>query len=452
MWRCLVLLLVVGGLGRSLHTDREALQREDLRSVGTWFEKKDPALTRLFVHDKVSIDGTYAVLVVSATADKQPPMQTWAGVFVVYGKTNQVYMVLDLRPAPPCCSAQISEASDRAIYVEWFGDYGFYGGTQKFVYDLGKRRIAARYIYARLAVNTATPMASGIGFSGQYAASSELGTEQARQPIALTRNREGQWQVDLRASAKPVETPQRPIPESILKALPLLPDGTQAPAKRVIAAGNGLWLYIPSAETSGYTPQRSGIYVVTERGGARFYPVPVPAEALHAELRGRTGRVAFTPGPGQMENYIGPHAFDGSKLWFANSFYDGEGISGVGAVGSFDVKTRRYETRHLPEIAPWSGSALLLDSGALWIGLMRQPEGSRYGAGVLRFDLQSETAQMIPVRGYVTSINKAGTEMYFGTDQGVYVLELATGELKHVRVEPDAGGPHTITVSRVSPR
>ena len=80
--------------------------------------------------------------------------------------------------------------------------------------------------------------------------------------------------------------------------------------------------------------------------------------------------------PGEIENEIGPYALAGAKLWFANSFYDSEGVSGVGAIGTFDFAARKYEMRYLPEIAPWSGSAMLLDGDDLWFGLMRRPEGA----------------------------------------------------------------------------
>jgi hypothetical protein len=77
---------------------------------------------------------------------------------------------------------------------------------------------------------------------------------------------------------------------------------------------------------------------------------------------------------------------DRSTIWFTNNFYDGEGTSGVGAVGAFDVRTRRFEMRYLPEIAAWSGSAISLDGEGLWIGLMRQPEGAAFSGGLLHYN------------------------------------------------------------------
>ncbi|MCL4855060.1 MAG: hypothetical protein KJZ78_27170, partial [Bryobacteraceae bacterium] len=70
----------------------ETLQRENLTSITAWLKKKNPALSKFSVHDKRSIDGTYAVMVVTGFDEtRQQPLDPWAGVFVVYGKTNQVY-------------------------------------------------------------------------------------------------------------------------------------------------------------------------------------------------------------------------------------------------------------------------------------------------------------------------------------------------------------------------
>jgi hypothetical protein len=93
---------------------------------------------------------------------------------------------------------------------------------------------------------------------------------------------------------------------------------------------------------------------------------------LYKQLRLKTGAVAEGPvAPGELENHIGPFALDGERLWFANESYDGAGPSGVEAIGSIGITTLQYEMRYLPEIAPWSGSALLVDQDLVWVGRMR---------------------------------------------------------------------------------
>src|SRR5438876_9551579 len=74
---------------------RERLQKLDLRTVKPSFLKKSESMSRFYVADKLPIDSTYSVIVVTATDERQPgSIEPWYGVFVVYGKLNQVYMVL----------------------------------------------------------------------------------------------------------------------------------------------------------------------------------------------------------------------------------------------------------------------------------------------------------------------------------------------------------------------
>jgi hypothetical protein len=107
----------------------------------------------------------------------------------------------------------------------------------------------------------------------------------------------------------------------------------------------------------------AGVYITSQSGRQQFFHVPVPMPVRYHDSR------PSSQTPEQIENDIGPFALDGTRLWFGNTFYDGEGISGVGAIGSFDTITRQFEMRYLPEIAPWSASALLVEGPDIWVGL-----------------------------------------------------------------------------------
>jgi hypothetical protein len=149
---------------------------------------------------------------------------------------------------------------------------------------------------------------------------------------------------------------------------------------------------------------------------------------------------------GIIETDIGPWAADASRIWFANTFYDAEGFSGAGAIGSFEFASRKYIMRYLPVIAPWSGSAILLDRGALWIGLMRRPEGDTIGGGLLRYDLHDGSTRRYPFRDYVYTIDRVEETIYCGTSDGLYTLD---GEaLRHFSFEPDAAGRLTLVERR----
>lgn len=148
-------------------------------------------------------------------------------------------------------------------------------------------------------------------------------------------------------------------------------------------------------------------------------------------------------------NDIGPAAFDRDKLWFANTFYDGEGTSGVGAIGTFHVATRKYEMRYLPEIARWSGSALLHDGDDLWIGLSRRPEGATYGGGLLRYNTQTGAVRTYPVTDLISFIDRVQDALYLGTSHGVYMLR--EDKLTQLRFEPDADSRLVMLMRDVTP-
>lgn len=174
------------------------------------------------------------------------------------------------------------------------------------------------------------------------------------------------------------------------------------------------------------------MYVISKSGRKQFYPAPLPAMALYRKAL--PGKQA----PNEIENDIGPSALDGTRVWFANSFYDGEGVSGVGAVGAFDVTARKYEMRYLPEIAPWSGSAMLLDGKDLWIGLMRRPEGASYGGGLLRYSTGTGVVRKYAIPDLIYTIDRLGGTLYCGASHGLYTVRDRV--ITQLRFEPDGKG------------
>jgi hypothetical protein len=107
-------------------------------------------------------------------------------------------------------------------------------------------------------------------------------------------------------------------------------------------------------------------------------------------------------------------------------------------VGVFDIPTRQYDMRYLPEIAPWSGSAILLDDGDLWIGLMRRPEGNDYGAGLLRYNTATGAPTKYAVADYIHTIDRLGDTIYCGTSHGLYTVR--GNQVTQLRFEPDDTG------------
>jgi peptidyl-prolyl cis-trans isomerase A (cyclophilin A) len=125
----------------------------------------------------------------------------------------------------------------------------------------------------------------------------------------------------------------------------------------------------------------------------------------------------------EIKEEIGPRQTVGGLVFFAKTFYDGEGMSGVGDIGTFDPSTKKFEFFHVPEMASWSGSAILVTPEAIWVGRKRLPEGAEYGGGLLRFDRATKQVRVYPIPSVIRELLAVGDRVYAGTaDRGVFIL------------------------------
>lgn len=191
----------------------------------------------------------------------------------------------------------------------------------------------------------------------------------------------------------------------------------------------------------GPGPELDGIAIKLPRRDAMQYPAPVVDLDYYMKVRAPLDpllRRNPSRRPLEIENRIGPYEMEGSRLWFASTFYDGEGMSGLGAIGTFDAGTRKYEMRFFPEIVCWPGSALRLDGDDVWVGLARRPGGAVYGGRLLRYNRKTHSARTYPVKDVIYTIDRVGGALYLGTSQGLYVLRDET--LTQYRFEPEERG------------
>ena len=107
----------------------------------------------------------------------------------------------------------------------------------------------------------------------------------------------------------------------------------------------------------------------------------------------------------ELNEEIGPSQIVGDRLWFGKTFYDGEGLCGVGGLGYCDPQKKRYKKFSPPEIWRWSASALLVEQDVVWIGRYRRPEGEEYSGGFLQYSLVSGEVSEFRV-GSVIRLNK----------------------------------------------
>jgi hypothetical protein len=183
-----------------------------------------------------------------------------------------------------------------------------------------------------------------------------------------------------------------------------------------------------------------------------FEPKPLPQELLATPLpqstyaefaRARPARVRDGYGPGSsIRETIEPYQIAGNKIWFGKSFYDGEGITGVGAIGYFDRPTKKYTFLRIQEVADWSVSNLLVEGDTLWAGLVRHPEGADRPGGLIHHDLKSGVTKKFPVDDVIYRIERWRDSLYLTTSNGIYVLK--GDRWTRFRVEPDINGKSVI--------
>jgi hypothetical protein len=387
------------------------LRNEDLHSIQDALRKADASLNWFHVAaKKAMVDAAYSVMVVEAAPSEPRKLGvTQIGIFVVSAKTNQVRLVLDRYPLSGTAGfPTLERATAHVAYVHFYEDYGLYYGSIKYIYDLASARPPLKIRYGILALTSSERRKGKLRYAASFGGSE-------RHATIVIEPRAGD-------AAPAYSIADAPAPWAW--------DLAAEPAR--LATTDGQSVIVANKTPPGQPHQASGIYVIGKSGGKQYYPAPIPTMALHRKL------LPDTQAPGEIENDIGPFVLHGHKIWFATTFYDSEGFSGVGAIGSFDISTRKYEMRYLPEIAPWSGSAILLDGADLWIGLMRRPEGAEYGAGLLRYNTATGAVAKYPVADYIHTIDRLGDTLYCGTSHGLYTVR--GSRVTQLRFEPDDQG------------
>lgn len=129
-----------------------------------------------------------------------------------------------------------------------------------------------------------------------------------------------------------------------------------------------------------------------------------------------------------LEAEIGAFDVHDGQIWFGISYYDGEGISGVGGWGRFDPRERRYEIEWGTPVADASVTALLHEGDVLWFGLARRHEWSLTGAGVARLHLTTGTTTRFEVPGVPEVLCRVAGTLWLGTREGLFRLRGRTVE------------------------
>lgn len=139
-----------------------------------------------------------------------------------------------------------------------------------------------------------------------------------------------------------------------------------------------------------------------------------------------------------LDEAIGPWQVVDGMLWFAKSLSDGEGPTGVGGFGYFDVAGRTYHIDCPAEIADWSATAMLVERDAVWLALANRGEYGDTGGGLLRFDRATRQVERWELHELVNEIARVGDGLVLATDVGAALL--MDGEMRRFFVDRGVGG------------
>ena len=366
------------------------------------------------VLEKKRLDSERSAVLVDT---EKPGPGRW-GLYIVSNQDNRQLLALDTDSDGALAASPVLETFNaNSVYLHYYGDYGFYRGSIKYLVDRSPGTPAVKIPYDILGLSSLTRAGDKLSY---FALSGDLGPFGPKHRATI------------------IVTPQ----DSRLPSAQIM-DAAGAAEQAAVEPGastgpGGEAVLVANVTPPGQSHRPSIIFVDN-----KAFPAPIPTLHFYQQT------FPEKQPPAEMQSDIGPFVQKGQTIWFATEFYDGEGVSGIGAIGSFDIPTRQYQMRYLPEIAPWSGSAIMLDGDDLWIGLKRQPEGVQIGGGLLRYSISSGKVQMFAIPDVIFTIDRVGDALYCGSSHGLYMLR--GDHITQLRFEPDQSGQLVMIPRDVAP-
>ena len=167
-------------------------------------------------------------------------------------------------------------------------------------------------------------------------------------------------------------------------------------------------------------------------------PLPRTTYDQFAAARPRRVKDGYVRAGTEIEESIGPWRQQDGRIWFGKIFYDGEGYTGVGGFGFFDLSERKLHLFAPPEIADWSVSAIDVGPDAVWMVLVSSGEYGGSSGGLLRYDHQSGLVRHFELLDLGVDLIRTGGKILIATHFGLAVVE--GNKTKRFFVDRTTGG------------
>lgn len=328
------------------------------------------------------------------------------------------------------------DRADSSSIVLWrtVSDYGIRAEWLKFFFDTQSKQLIGRVRYSPVAVGKILTLRDGLYFVANMRERPLVANWEAEGPTLVTGTEAQQVLDRVPSYVRQLRRTGTTVP---FVSTWIYPPPAWEPENDDLWNASGERFFISVGERHG----SRFLEGVAERigGGHELYPMPQSSEEEY--FRARPQKTAV----GSIEEEIGPYQVVGDRFWFGKTFYDGEGISGVGSVGYFDLVQRKFVLFSPPALAAWSSSALLVDGDNVWVGLLRRPEGGDWSGGLLQYDLASDSTKQYEIKEIVLAIERWEDALYVGTSNGIYVLR--NDQLQHFVIELGLNGEFQIVTA-----
>lgn len=449
-----------------------------------FFHRLNPDLVYFQTFYRKSVDDQHSLLLIRAGAPtpgwrpSSLPMQhfLWLpddllGVFVQEtARPDQVWEIAIVRREDPNWGDKVEvdrAGSDSIVLRLSYSDYGLPTPWLKLFFDISSKRFLGRLSYRPVAVRQATRMVYPPPVRGSPIRSKQyfVGSFEGRPVVAAGEGTafalvdgDEQRTVLQFLAENPQRTPNWGSPygpergyrtEYWDRSVDLVPIDVPLP-------GSSPRFYV-SFQTVGGERRPDGVAERTA-DGYKLYPIPHSTLEEHRRARPEKDEQQGRQMDWTIEEKVGPYfiapGYDNPRtgesiaprFWFAKTFYDGEGLSGVGGVGYFDTERREYVIFSPPELSPWSASALgFFRENESFVGLVRHPEGGSYSGGLLRLDTSTGNAKVYEVKEIILLITPVGAgqqaALALGTTNGIYVISiLRDDQVERYVIEPELDG------------
>jgi hypothetical protein len=316
---------------------------------------------------------------------------------------------LAVEPGPhDDCSARIEHVTAEELVLSCTAEKGGNYDNQNFVYDIRARKLVSHFSYPPFFAARVVHGRNGPQFAM---------ADNQRLLLVDIDAATGEPRVVPEAEARPV-----------LAQIPMMENSFGDPREPQV-------LHVPAPEPepdAGFGPggrfqlakvkNKYGSEYPVVREGQKVYALPQTDLETWRRARPDDAKTPLQLDPAEMNEQIGPHQLEDGRLWFGKTFYNSEGLTGVGGFGYFDTATAQYRLIAPPEMYAWSVSAILVEPESVWLALTRRGEYGNYPGGLLRWDRKAARAQHWDVASVAVNIVRAGEAIWLGTADGIVAL------------------------------